>query len=103
MNERTKKALIIGSGIAGPAVALFLKRAGIEAAIYEARTTPEGYSLSLSSNGVAVLKLLGLDGPVMAAGSVVTNGVMWNGQGKRLGSVPLAGAGGKSVFIKRVP
>jgi 2-polyprenyl-6-methoxyphenol hydroxylase-like FAD-dependent oxidoreductase len=102
MNQRTKKALIIGGGIAGPAVALFLKRAGIEAAIYEARTTPEGYSLSLSSNGVAVLKLLGLDGPIMAAGSAVTNGMMWNGKGKRLGAVALAGEGQKSVFIKRI-
>lgn len=37
MNEQKKKALIIGCGIAGSAVALFLKRAGFEAEIYEAR------------------------------------------------------------------
>src|SRR6266487_606490 len=103
MNEQKRKALIIGCGIAGPAAALFLKRAGIDAEIYEARTTPEGYSLSLSSNGVDVLRLLGLDGLVMAQGSAVTTGMMWNGRGKRLGQVPLAGAGEKSVFIKRVP
>jgi len=103
MNEQKRKALIIGCGIAGPAVAMFLKRAGIDAEIYEARTTPEGYALSLSSNGVEVLKMLGLDGPVMAEGSAVTRGMMWNGKGKRLGEVPLAGAGEKSVFIKRIP
>src|SRR5437867_12726995 len=58
MNEQKKKALIIGCGIAGPAVALFLKRAGFEAEIFEARKTPEGFALSLSSNGVEVLKML---------------------------------------------
>ncbi len=103
MNEQKRKALIIGCGIAGPAVAMFLKRAGIDAEIYEARKTPEGYALSLSSNGVEVLKMLGLDGPVIAEGSAVTRGMMWNAKGKRLGEVPLAGAGEKSVFIKRIP
>jgi len=103
MQNQKKKALIIGCGIAGPAVALFLKRAGIEAEIYEARKRPEGYALSLSSNGVEVLKMLELDGPAMAQGSAVTNGIMWNGKGKRLGKVPLAGAGQKSVFIRRIP
>jgi len=103
MNEQKKKALILGCGIAGPAVALFLKRAGFEDEIFEARKTPEGFALSLSSNGVEVLKMLGLDGPVMAEGSPVTRGMMWNGKGKRLGEVTLAGEGRKSVFIKRVP
>src|SRR6266487_3577148 len=103
MNEQKKKALIIGCGIAGPAVALFLKRAGFEAEIFEARTTPEGFALSLSSNGVEVLKMLGLDRAVMAEGSAVTHGMMWNGKGKLLGKVPLAGEGQQSVFIKRVP
>src|SRR6266516_2178204 len=103
MNEQKKKALIIGCGIAGPAVALFLKRAGFEAEIFEARKTPEGFALSLSSNKIEVLKMLGLDKPVMTEGSPVTKGMMWNGKGKRLGEVTLAGEGRKSVFIKRVP
>jgi len=34
------KALIIGSGIAGPVVALALQRAGIDAVIYEGRPQP---------------------------------------------------------------
>ena len=103
MYKQKRKALIIGAGIAGPATALFLKRAGIEAEIFEARETPEGYALSLSSNGVGVLKMLRLDRAVMAEGSAVTTGMMWNGRGKRLGMVPLAGEGQHSVFIKRVP
>jgi 2-polyprenyl-6-methoxyphenol hydroxylase-like FAD-dependent oxidoreductase len=35
-------ALIIGGGIADPAVALFLKKAGISAAVYEAYPYTEG-------------------------------------------------------------
>lgn len=103
MQNQQKKALIIGCGIAGPALALFLKRAGIQAEIYEARETPEGFALSLSGNGVAVLQELGLDGAAFAQGSAVTKWLMWNRKGKQLGGGVLAGEGVKSVFIKRVP
>ena len=103
MQNSTKKALIIGCGIAGPAVALSLKRAGIEAEIYEARTTPEGYILSLASNGVAVLKMLGLDRATLEEGSPIARSIMWNGKGRRLAEMPLAGEGEQSVFIKRIP
>lgn len=103
MRVQKTKAMIIGSGIAGPAAALFLKRAGIESEIYEARHSDEGYSLSLSSNGVAVLKMLSLDGPVFAEGSPVSKWSMWNGKGKYLGGGLLAAGDTKSVFIKRVP
>ena len=103
MQKYTKKALIIGCGVAGPAVALFLKRAGIEAEIYEARTTPEGYILALASNGIAVLKMLSLDGAAFAEGSPISHSIMWNGKGRRLAEMPLAGEGEKGVFIKRVP
>lgn len=103
MNKQKRKALIIGCGIAGPAVALFLKRAGIDAEIFETRTVAEGYSLSLSSNGVAVLKMLSLDGAAFSEGSAVNKWVAWNGKGKRLGEGVLAGPGAKSIFIKRVP
>jgi 2-polyprenyl-6-methoxyphenol hydroxylase-like FAD-dependent oxidoreductase len=101
--SRVKKALIIGSGIAGPALALFLKRAGIESEIYEAREKPEGFSLSLSCNGVAVLAELGLDRATFAEGSTVTKWQMQNGKGRHLGSGILASGDFKSVFIKRVP
>jgi len=84
MNKQKKKALIIGCGIAGPALALFLKRAGIESAIYEAREQDEGYSLSLSCNGVAVLRMLSLEEQVFAEGSPVSKWHMWNGKGKYL-------------------
>ena len=59
-----RQALIIGGGVAGPALALFLQRAGIASAIFEARSAAEedaGYFLNLGPNGVNVLKLLGID------------------------------------------
>jgi 2-polyprenyl-6-methoxyphenol hydroxylase-like FAD-dependent oxidoreductase len=101
VSEKKKKALIIGSGIAGPAVALFLKRAGIESEIFEARQTDEGYSLSLSCNGVAVLKMLSLDGQAFTQGSPVSKWSMWNSKGKYLGGGSFTAGGIKSVFIKR--
>ncbi len=103
MNKQKKKALIIGCGIAASALALFLKRAGIESAIYEAREETEGYSLSLSCNGVAALRALSLDEPVFAEGSPVAKWNMWNGKGKYLGGGLFTADGIKSVFIKRVP
>src|SRR5690242_14533350 len=103
MQNQQKKALIIGCGIAGPALALFLKRAGIEAEIYEAREKAEGFALSLSCNGVAVLQELGLHDAAFKEGSAVTEWLMWNGKGKHLGGGILASGDLKSVFIKRVP
>ena len=103
MQHLQKKALIIGDGIAGPALALFLKRVGIEAEIYEARETPDGYSLGLSGNGVAVLQELGLDRAAFAEGSAVTKGLIETGKGKLLGEMVLASGDLKGVQIKRVP
>jgi 2-polyprenyl-6-methoxyphenol hydroxylase-like FAD-dependent oxidoreductase len=90
MNKPVRKALIIGCGIAGPVVALFLQRAGIEAEIYEARASSTDYGgnfLNMASNGLSVLKPLGLDGLVAAQGSPIPRMVMWSGTGKRLGEL----------------
>lgn len=50
-----EKVLVIGSGIGGLAVALFLKRSGFDVAIYEAQPAPDdtgGYFLNIASNGL---------------------------------------------------
>src|SRR5215207_7047331 len=81
------KAIVIGGGIGGSAVAIFLKRAGIEVEIYEARSAAnayEGYFLNLAGNGIEVLRQLGLQN---LEGSPVPRMIIWNGQGKRLGEV----------------
>ena len=90
MNQSRKKALIIGCGIAGPAIALFLQRAGIEAEIYEARASAIDYGglfLNMACNGLDVLKELGLDEQVSSQGSPIPRMMIWSGNGKRLGEV----------------
>ena len=107
MNAPGRKALIIGCGIAGPVVALFLQRAGIEAEIYEVRAASTDYGgnfLNMACNGLGVLKPLGLDGPVSQQGSPIPRMVMWSGTGKRLGEVPngaRAEVGAPSINILR--
>ena len=90
MNRPGRKALIIGCGIAGPVVALFLQRAGIEAEIYEARTDSADYGgsfLNMACNGLGVLKTLGLDDQVSSQGSPIPRMMIWSGKGKCLGEV----------------
>lgn len=62
MIRRTRKAIIIGAGIAGPATAMFLRSAGFESQIFEAwpRATGIGGGLQIAPNGMHVLDELGL-------------------------------------------
>jgi 2-polyprenyl-6-methoxyphenol hydroxylase-like FAD-dependent oxidoreductase len=56
------RVLIVGGGIAGPALALFLHRAGIQSSVFEAypEQTGLGGGLALAPNGMRVLDSLGL-------------------------------------------
>ncbi|SEK42570.1 FAD-dependent oxidoreductase [Nonomuraea pusilla] len=84
------KALITGCGIAGPAMAMALREAGIEAEIFEAYgkgAEGVGAFLNLASNGLDALRVLGAHRTVMAAGIPTPRMVMWSGTGKRLGEV----------------
>ena len=107
MDTFKKTAIIIGGGIGGPVAAMFLKRAGIDAQIYEAQPAPDddqGYFLNVASNGLDVLHTLGLDAQVAAEGFPIPRMVMWNGSGKRLGEVrngAAPGQGAVSVIVKR--
>ncbi|MCY1105542.1 MFS transporter [Shouchella clausii] len=62
-----KHVAIIGSGVAGVATALFLKKAGIESTIYESRSAEieTGAGFLLSPNGVKVLGEIGCKDEVM--------------------------------------
>jgi hypothetical protein len=87
---KNKKALIIGSGIGGPAAAMALQRAGIEAVVYEAYDVPSDYAglfLNTASDGLDVLRTLGIDVLARADGFPMPRMVMWSGTGKRLGEV----------------
>lgn len=83
----TKKAVIIGGGIAGPVTAMALQRAGIDSEIFEEYghgADGVGAFLTLAVNGLEALKILdlhdlvcelGVDTPVMEIG---------NSRGRRL-------------------
>jgi 2-polyprenyl-6-methoxyphenol hydroxylase-like FAD-dependent oxidoreductase len=107
MNIPGRKALIIGCGVAGPVVALFLQRAGIEAEIYEARDESTDYGgsfLNMACNGLGVLGTLGLDDQVASQGSPIPRMIIWSGKGKRLGEVrngARAEVGAPSINILR--
>jgi FAD-dependent urate hydroxylase len=81
-------ALIIGAGIAGPATAMALQKAGIDAVVHEAHPTDAedvGVFLTVGSNGVDALRVLGVDRPVLAAGFPTPAITLRSGNGKRLG------------------
>jgi 2-polyprenyl-6-methoxyphenol hydroxylase-like FAD-dependent oxidoreductase len=88
---RPKHALVIGSGMAGPVVALALQRAGIHAAIYEGHAEArdaEGSFLGLAPNGRDVLTTLGIRDDIDAVGIETTQIALLNHAGKRLGISP---------------
>jgi FAD-dependent urate hydroxylase len=87
----TTKALIVGGGIAGPVLGMFLRRAGVEATVFEGRAGPQdeaGAFLNLAPNGRAVLDSLGIGGEVDVAGTPTTSIEFVNHRGRRLGRNP---------------
>ncbi len=85
---RTRTALIIGGGIAGPAAAMALQKAGLEPVIYEARPASAegtGTFLTLGSNGVDALRTLEADQAVLKAGFATPGITLRSGTGKQLG------------------
>jgi 2-polyprenyl-6-methoxyphenol hydroxylase-like FAD-dependent oxidoreductase len=89
MTKRSRKALIIGAGIAGPVTAILLKKAGFEAAVYEAfpYSTGIGGGLQIAPNGMRVLAEVGLASELMRGGSVCESIDFYSQSGTRLGSV----------------
>lgn len=80
----TRKAVIIGGGIAGPAAALALRKAGISSTVYEAYgSTADGVGgvLSVAPNGLNALAVVGVD--TGALGQPIQRQVMMDGNGKR--------------------
>lgn len=86
-------ALIIGAGIAGPAAAMALQKAGIDSVVYEAHPTSAagiGEFLTLATNGVNALRTLDVDAQAIVAGFPTTAMTLWSGSGKRLGNAVLS-------------
>lgn len=89
-------ALVIGGGIAGPAVAMFLARAGWGVRLLEASPAPDraaGAFLNVATNGLDVLGQLGLGDAVVAGGHRAGRMVMLSARGRGLAVVPNGPAG----------
>ncbi|MEU3167439.1 FAD-dependent monooxygenase [Streptosporangium sp. NPDC006930] len=85
----TKKALIIGGGIAGPVTAMALRRAGVDCEVFEAYDRGSegvGVFLTLAVNGIEALRLLDLHDLVRDLGMDSSRMLMLNGRGRPLAS-----------------
>ncbi len=82
--------LVIGGGIGGPAVALFLKRAGYRPLVFEAYKAASdiGGGLQIAPNGMSVLNELGLAETVRQAGVESAEFCFENQFGKTLRCIP---------------
>ncbi|HEX6557288.1 MAG TPA: FAD-dependent oxidoreductase [Ktedonobacteraceae bacterium] len=91
MEKHSLHVSIIGGGIGGLATASALQRQGIQVTVFE--RNPElreiGAGLTLWSNGVQVLRQLGLTDALAAVSAPLTNFECWSSRGKRLGSMRL--------------
>ncbi|MET1075834.1 MAG: FAD-dependent monooxygenase [Umezawaea sp.] len=82
-----RTALVIGGGLAGPVSALALRKAGIDATVYEAYgNTADGIGgqLTVAPNGLDALEAIGAADAVMAIGQPMRSTVMANGRGRVL-------------------
>jgi 2-polyprenyl-6-methoxyphenol hydroxylase-like FAD-dependent oxidoreductase len=86
---RPRKALIIGAGIAGPVTALFLRRIGYEAAVYEgwSYATGIGGGLQIAPNGMHVLAELGIADDIIRGGAISESFEFYSRTGTRLASM----------------
>jgi 2-polyprenyl-6-methoxyphenol hydroxylase-like FAD-dependent oxidoreductase len=93
--NRTRRAIIIGGGIAGPAISLFLHRGGIEPLIFEAYPEPStiGGGFQIAPNGMRVLRALGLAELITAAGAPSNEFLFRNQHGREIGRITLRRSG----------
>ncbi|WP_437933212.1 FAD-dependent oxidoreductase [Sorangium sp. So ce341] len=103
-----RRAIVIGGGIAGPVLGMFLRRIGVEVTIFEAREAPaeqEGAFLGIAPNGMNVLSDLGLAGAVEALGAPCAGLRFENARGRRVGVIDQREAprrfGAALVMIRR--
>lgn len=86
MAANGKRALIIGGGVAGPVLAVFLKEAGFDAQVFEASNGPNetGGALGLAANGMNVLAAISVAEPVRNVSVSAGDWVFENQRGKVL-------------------
>lgn len=77
--SKVRSALVIGGGVAGPVTALALRKAGIDATVYEAYSSTAdgiGGTLAIAPNGLAALDIVGAREAIEAAGLPIERSVM---------------------------
>ena len=98
----TQRAIVIGSGIGGPALSLFLKRSGIEPQIFEAYPGPStiGGGFQIAPNGMRVLAALGLAEEVTRAGAPSSEFHFRNHHGRSIGHIDLSRCGAGVTIMR---
>ncbi|MFT3708247.1 MAG: FAD-dependent monooxygenase [Archangium sp.] len=83
------KAIIVGAGIGGPVLALWLQKLGFEVVLTEARPSlsVEGAWLGLAPNGLNALEPLGLASRIGAVGHACSRFQFENRSGKNIGEI----------------
>jgi len=91
----THRAIVIGGGIAGPALSLFLERGGIVPQIFEAYPEPStiGGAFQIAPNGMRVMAALGLADRVTSAGAPSSAFEFRNHDGRTIGHIDLRRSG----------
>src|ERR1700730_16693635 len=89
MTKPARKAIIIGAGIAGPVTGIFLKKAGIDAQVFEAWPYPAGIGggLQIAPNGMHVFAEIGPAEAMIRSGSIAVSFDFHSQSGARIGSI----------------
>jgi FAD-dependent urate hydroxylase len=88
--RREPSSMVVGAGIGGPVLAMFLQRSGVSCTVVEARehvAESEGAFLGVAPNGMHVLAELGLAEAVLAIGHPCSAFQFLNGKGASLGGI----------------
>jgi 2-polyprenyl-6-methoxyphenol hydroxylase-like FAD-dependent oxidoreductase len=89
MTKPSRKAIIIGAGIAGPVTGIFLKKAGVDVQVFDAWPYSAGIGggLQIAPNGMRVLAEIGLADEMIRDGSIAESFDFYSRSGARLGSI----------------
>ena len=90
MKSQNLQAIVVGGGIAGPALALLLKKAGMSSTVYEPHPRLEdvGGGFTIAPNGINVLEEVGVADSIASSGALVSEFCFRDHHGKVLARYP---------------